>query len=460
MPQRKPSRLFAMIVTFVAPGLLILGGLMIAGALKPLPALVGAAVLSLLGSVIAWRHASGLDRMRQRIDGLAASGEDTNLDAPTLPELSLAVGRLARAWHEIQEKSEAKSAAADRILEALPDPLIVVDNRRQVVRANHAATDSFQTALTGRDLATGVRHPLLLRAVDSALADGISLAEEISLPAPMERSYSALVEPLGEGGEAGAVIVLHDLTPIRMGERMRADFVANVSHELRTPLSSLLGFVETLRGPAHDDADARDSFLGIMHEQAERMTRLIEDLLSLSRIEMDEHLRPQSSVDLRQIIANVETMLTMKARDHGMTIEVDAPGDLAPVPGDPDQITQVLQNLVDNAIKYGRTKTPVEIKVNRPEPDAVAITVVDHGEGIPREHLPRLTERFYRVDAARSRALGGTGLGLAIVKHIVNRHRGTLSIDSTDGEGSRFTVTLPAVAPPDVAGDAETSSAA
>ena len=460
MPQRKPSRLFATILTFVAPGLLILAALLIAGALKPWPALIGAVVLSVLGGVIAWRHASGLDRIRQRIDALAASGKDTNLYAPTLPELSLAVGRLARAWAELQEQSGAKSAAADRIFEALPDPLIVVDNKREVVRANHAATDSFQTALTGRDLASGVRHPLLLRAVDSALADGISLAEEISLPAPMERSYSALVEPLGEGGEAGAVIVLHDLTPVRMGERMRADFVANVSHELRTPLSSLLGFVETLRGPAHDDADARDKFLGIMHEQAERMTRLIEDLLSLSRIEMDEHLRPQSSVDLRQVIANVERTLAMKAQEHGMQIEVDVPQDLAPVPGDTDQITQVLQNLVDNAIKYGRTKTPVEIEVTQPEPDTITVAVIDHGEGIPREHLPRLTERFYRVDAARSRALGGTGLGLAIVKHIVNRHRGTLAIDSTDGEGSRFAVTLPTAAPADAASDAESSTAA
>jgi len=226
---------------------------------------------------------------------------------------------------------------------------------------------------------------------------------------------------------------------------MRADFVANVSHELRTPLSSLLGFVETLRGPARDDAEARDNFLGIMHEQAERMTRLIEDLLSLSRIEMDEHSRPDTPVDMHRVLAKVEDMLTMKARDRHMAIRITAPDAPAAVPGDEDQLTQVFQNLIDNAIKYGGENTPVEIVVDQPDATQVSITVIDHGAGIPREHLPRLTERFYRVDAARSRQLGGTGLGLAIVKHIIARHRGQLDITSAEGEGSSFTVTLPAV---------------
>ena len=191
----------------------------------------------------------------------------------------------------------------------MPEPLIVVDREHQVVRTNHAAEEAFQTRLVGRELATGLRHPQLLNAVNSALNEGQSLAAEITMPGPMNRNYSALVEPLGK---QGALIVLHDLTPVRMGERMRADFVANVSHELRTPLSSLLGFVETLRGPARDDKDAQDKFLTIMHEQAERMSRLIEDLLSLSRIEMDEHTRPRGRVDLRHVLGNVKDMLSIE----------------------------------------------------------------------------------------------------------------------------------------------------
>jgi len=224
---------------------------------------------------------------------------------------------------------------------------------------------------------------------------------------------------------------------------MRADFVANVSHELRTPLSSLLGFVETLRGPARDDKEAQEKFLTIMHEQAERMSRLIEDLLSLSRIEMDEHTRPRGRVDVRHVLGNVKDMLSMKAAARRMRIELQIPEATAPLPGDADQLTQVFQNLIDNALKYGREGTAVEVTVSGPAEGELSVSVSDQGEGIAPEHLPRLTERFYRVDAARSRQLGGTGLGLAIVKHIVNRHRGHLSVESTRGEGSRFTVTLP-----------------
>ena len=275
----------------------------------------------------------------------------------------------------------------------------------------------------------------------SALNEGQSLAAEITMPGPMNRNYSALVEPLGK---QGALIVLHDLTPVRMGERMRADFVANVSHELRTPLSSLLGFVETLRGPARDDKDAQDKFLTIMHEQAERMSRLIEDLLSLSRIEMDEHTRPRGQVDLRHVLGNVKDMLSIKSAARHMRVELDIPDWVRPIPGDADQLTQIFQNLIDNALKYGRENTAVEVSVTRPSERELTVTVTDHGEGIAPQHLPRLTERFYRVDAARSRQLGGTGLGLAIVKHIVNRHRGHLTVDSRLGEGSRFSVTLPA----------------
>lgn len=446
MPYRRPDRLFLAVLTVAAPGILVLAGLVTFGALSPVIALAATAALFALAGIIAWRHVTDLARMRLRVEQLAAGEDDPGYEGTTVGDLSLAIARLGRQWQEEREKLAAERATADYILDALPDPLIVIDKSGMVVRANKAAEEVFETELTGRDLAAGLRHPTLLRAVDSALSEGNSLAEEIAMPPPMNRSYSALVEPLGESADSGALILLHDLTPIRLGERMRADFVANVSHELRTPLASLLGFVETLRGPARDDAEARENFLGIMHEQAERMTRLIEDLLSLSRIEMDEHSRPDTPVDMRRVLDKVKDMLSMKARNRDMTIRITAPDTADAVPGDEDQLTQVFQNLIDNAIKYGGEKTPVEIVVDQPDATKISIAVTDHGAGIPREHLPRLTERFYRVDAARSRQLGGTGLGLAIVKHIIARHRGQLDITSAQGEGSSFTVILPTFA--------------
>jgi two-component system phosphate regulon sensor histidine kinase PhoR len=246
---------------------------------------------------------------------------------------------------------------------------------------------------------------------------------------------------------------------------MRADFVANVSHELRTPLSALLGFTETLRGPARDDAVARDRFLGIMHEQAQRMTRLVRDLLSLSRIEESEHTPPTERVELGRVLGSVVDTALFQAKAKGVTIEVEITAGLPPLIGDADQLAQVFQNLIDNAVKYGKPNGKVRVNARAADtaPPRVAaasgagraaelpvvgwisVAIGDDGDGIPREHLPRLTERFYRVDAARSRQLGGTGLGLAIVKHILNRHRGALAIDSEPGRGSVFSVWLPVI---------------
>ena len=242
----------------------------------------------------------------------------------------------------------------------------------------------------------------------------------------------------------------HDLTALMRAEQMRVDFVANASHELRTPIATLAGFIETLRGPARDDPEARDRFLGIMSEQAERMARLVDDLLSLSRIEQEEHRKPNSAVNLGAILTRVCEGLQLHARAREMEIEID----VAPlsVVGEEDQLIQLFQNLIDNSIKYARagttvrvTATPVSAAQSRlPDDQAgVRIQVEDEGPGIPKRHLPRLTERFYRVDTARSRRMGGTGLGLAIVKHIVSRHRGRLHIESVEGSGTKVTVTLP-----------------
>jgi two-component system, OmpR family, phosphate regulon sensor histidine kinase PhoR len=233
---------------------------------------------------------------------------------------------------------------------------------------------------------------------------------------------------------------------------MRADFVANAGHELKTPLASLVGFIETLLGAARDDAAARERFLGIMRGEAGRMTRLVDDLLSLSRIELNEHVAPTSRVALTPLIEQVADALELRAADRGMRLSLAVPEDLPDVQGDEDELAQVFQNLIDNAIKYGKPQTEITIaaRVAEQRPAAnslVRIAVTDRGDGIPSEHIPRLTERFYRVDTARSRELGGTGLGLAIVKHILKRHRGRLEISSTLGVGSTFTVVLQSAAP-------------
>ena len=233
---------------------------------------------------------------------------------------------------------------------------------------------------------------------------------------------------------------------------MRADFVANVSHELRTPLAALTGFIDTLQGPARDDPAARERFLGIMQAQAWRMARLIDDLLSLSRIELRAHQRPETAIDVVPIVRQVIDGLQTLARDRDVAIEVDAPAEPLVVRGDRDELLRLFENLIENGLKYGASGKRLEIALARTErPDGrpeLRASVRDHGPGIAAEHLPRLTERFYRVDVGESRAQGGTGLGLALVKHILNRHQGTLAIDSKAGEGATFTVRLPLVQSP------------
>ena len=315
-------------------------------------------------------------------------------------------------------------------------------------RANSAARAAF-----GADMPAVLRHPDLRAAIDRAFVSGMTQTAEVTLPVPVPREVRAAVvpmdPPIADGGRA--VVVLSDRTRERAVERMRADFVANVSHELRTPLASLIGFIETLRGPAADDPPAQQRFLGIMGEQAARMNRLIDDLLSLSRIELIEHQPPSDTVELHELVTRLVAGFEPRLKEQSITLDLRLPSDLPAVIGDADQLTQVLQNLLDNAVKYGRKGGTVRLDVaaaSSGRPGAV-VTVADQGGGIPREHLPRLTERFYRVDTSRSRAAGGTGLGLAIVKHIVNRHRGQLSIESEEGIGTTVSVWLPqAVARP------------
>ena len=422
-----------------------------------------AAILGYCGVVLLFRPLiSGLLAIQaavQRMNDDETAMPEVETLSPTARELWLTVARWARSTRAQLQQRAIELAAARAVETALPEPLLLLDPNRRIVRANDAAVQLLGDRLADRDLAGALRHPAVLTATDAVLrGEGLRVVE-FEIASPIERHLSARLAPLSPptAGGAAAVLVLHDLTDIKRSERLRADFVANASHELRTPLASLVGFIETLRGPAREDTAARERFLTIMGEQAGRMTRLVEDLLSLSRIEMNEHRAPTSAVDVGNVLRTVADTLEQRAAARQMRFDFKLPAELAPVLGDADELAQVFQNLFDNAIKYGAAGTAIEVSgftssralpAGRPGPRnaAVAIAVRDHGPGIPRDFLPRLTERFYRVDPARSRELGGTGLGLAIVKHIVSHHRGALDIDSELGRGSVFTVHLPVAA--------------
>jgi two-component system, OmpR family, phosphate regulon sensor histidine kinase PhoR len=338
------------------------------------------------------------------------------------------------------------------VVDAVPEPAVMLDHSGYVIHANRLAEDLFGSRRRGGHVASMSRDPELLEAVDRALASGAACSVELHERVPVERRLLATVAPLEQtrssAGGPTLLLSFRDLSEQDRLARMRADFVANASHELRTPLASLRGFVETLQGAAKDDAQARERFLKVMSEQAERMTRLVDDLLSLSRVEMREHLHPAERVNLNEAVAHVIQSLQPIAGQTGTTIEfhgLDAP---AIIRGDSDEIVQVFQNLVQNAVKYGKAGGRIDVTITRAAPGngrpaRFIVSVKDDGPGIAPQHLPRLTERFYRVSVAASREKGGTGLGLAIVKHILNRHRGELDISSRVGQGSTFSVILP-----------------
>jgi two-component system phosphate regulon sensor histidine kinase PhoR len=453
------ARIFLGSLVLTLPAALVLGALAWTEALSAGTAALATLAIYLGVALLSGPLFSGLAQVKAALEALA-QGATTRPDivtlSPTARELGRDVGRFARALRETVAESAEARASAESVLSALPEPLLLIDAERRILSANPSALDLLGPRLPGRDLGAALRVPAVLEATDAVLAGGAGRTVEVDLPGSVDRHLSAQVGPLRPPTPAGAaaVLTLTDITGTKRSERMRQDFVANASHELRTPLATLLGFIETLRGPARDDNAARDRFLSIMADQASRMARLVDDLLSLSRIELNEHLAPKQRVDLRRVLIAVADGLEQRAAKRQMRIEVALPESLPDVVGDPDELAQVFQNLIDNAIKYGRSGTAVAV-TGGASPRRLAgalaaqVAIRDHGEGILTEHIPRLTERFYRVDPARSRELGGTGLGLAIVKHIVNHHRGLLEIESELGEGSVFKVHLP------VAGGAE-----
>ena len=339
-----------------------------------------------------------------------------------------------------------RDPSIEKVLAGIPDPVVALDPNGEVVALNARAAAIAPALRRGEPVSRGIRDPDVLDAVRRTVASGVVQRVEFTVRGPVERWYEAIATPLALVANpppvALVIMTFHDLTPLRRVEEMRADFVANASHELRTPLASLSGFIETLQGSAREDPVARERFLGIMQAQATRMARLIDDLLSLSRIELNVHLRPDKEVDLGVIIRQVADGLQTLARDRDVEVHVSAPAERLLVNGDRDELLRVFENLVENALKYAASGKRVDMSLTTSEGEA-RVAVRDHGPGIAPEHLPRLTERFYRVDVTDSRAQGGTGLGLALVKHILNRHGGRLTIESTFGQGATFTAYLP-----------------
>jgi two-component system phosphate regulon sensor histidine kinase PhoR len=398
-------------------------------------AAVALLILLLFLARISWIEAAGALAL---VLATAAIGRSTRRPASSSPPLPAS----SRVPFAVDPQLGA-------VIGALPGPALLVNRRGTILVGNEAVVATLGPVRRGEPISFTVRAPEVIEALRAAI-DGMPRRVQFTERVPIERAFEANVVPIffehAERQEKpdAFLITFDDLTPQHRLDRMRADFVANASHELRTPLASLSGFVETLQGSARDDAAAQERFLGIMVEQARRMSRLIDDLLSLSRVELNEHLHPQNEVDLIPIIGHVCDTLSPLARERGVELSVDKTVSELPVLGERDELIRLFENLVENALKYGASGKRVEVTVGSDEQNGEAvITVRDFGPGIAPQHLPRLTERFYRVDVETSRAEGGTGLGLAIVKHIVARHRGRLAIESEVGAGAVFSVRIP-----------------
>jgi two-component system phosphate regulon sensor histidine kinase PhoR len=328
------------------------------------------------------------------------------------------------------------------IVNALPHPAFIMDFDYKIQCANSAAEILFDAQLTGIDFVRILRQPKAIECLRKSVKTGKLKTCNLVLHLQTPRTYKASAASLQKTGNESILFTLIDVSAEIDAEKSRSTFVANVSHELRSPLTSLMGIVETLQGPAREDVKARDNFLNLMHGETQRMSRLVGDLLSLSKLEAKEHLPPKGEVDIPRLIRRIIAVLSESKPDYKNRVVLTVPDNLPHITGDRDELTEVFQNLIENALKYSEPKTSVEISVIQNE-NTLAITIQDQGEGIAAKHLPRLTERFYRVDKGRSRESGGTGLGLAITKHILNRHRGRLSIESEIGVGSVVSVTLP-----------------
>lgn len=441
------------------PPLIVLSIYVVLGILS-LPQMLYAYIVILLATTIfVYPFLANLAMLTGYVDQLA---QDKRVQAPKLKylsapfDLSHALENLQKSWEIKKQQMESIITEREILVDTLPDILIMINDNKQIVRTNRAARAIFGQNLAQKSLREVIDNDTLIDAVNSVIHDLKGREIEFRTEEPVLRDFLAVIErfPVPSAGGISTVITMNDITELKSVEQMRADFVANASHEIRTPLASIKGFIETLMGPAKDDEAARVEFLGIMLEQADRMQQLINDLLSLSKIEMNANSIPTDSVDLAKVVRKQTQHFQRPSDDKKMRIMLDLHDNLPSIKGDSNELAQVVHNLIGNAIKYGSANSDIQIRARvttdlpsdirmRNQARMVMLSVRDQGEGIPKQHLPRLMERFYRVDSARTRQVGGTGLGLAIVKGIITRHRGAITVDSIVGEGTTFSVYLP-----------------
>ncbi len=461
--QSKPvipfSTLLKTIMVVSSPSLLVLSLFAILDELDFSYFVYGYMAIMVISVIFVVPFLSNISALTHYVNDLA---QDKRMRAPDLSflsnvgELSGALSRLQRSWENKRQEMETVITEREILVDTLPDILIMTNDEKVIVRTNRAARNIFGQNLAHRPLRDIIPNEKLMNAIRTVIEDLRGQEVEFHIEEPYPLDFQAIIErfPIPSEGGISIVITLTDITQQKRIQRMRADFVANASHEIRTPLASIIGFIETLRGPAKDDPNAREEFLKVMADQAERMSKLVNDLLSLSKIEMNAHTTPMAKVDLLRIIRSEKQHFEWACQQKNVTIRLKLTDTLPPTRGDDEELAQVVRNLIGNAIKYTNPDTEVVLtaKLTSSLPDdpsfrnlsrAICFSVQDHGEGIAREHIPRLTERFYRVDTARTRKVGGTGLGLAITKHVLNRHHGMLTIDSEVGEGSTFSVYLP-----------------
>lgn len=427
-------------------------------------ALYGAGAVFFISILFVHPYVTDLIALTHYVEKLAL---DRKAKMPTLSfisnidVLSSAVQHLHTSWEGKKKQLEEIVTESELVFNTLPDSIIMVDKKQNIIRANNAALKKQGNKIIGQKIVKTIKDPLFIKDLERIIEgkkQHLNIDVSKSDKQRGEAHYVVSIEqfPVVSRNGIAAIIVMHDVTEAKRNEAMFADFVANASHEIRTPLTSIVGFIETLQTSAKDDPKAQEQFLGIMSEQAERMTNLVNDLLSLSKIERNADMQPTKAVNIKDIISNVEKQINWAAEEKNITIKKKGGRKkLPPVRGDSSELIQVVYNIVSNAIKYSPNESKITIEINeteqipehlrllRGQEKAISVSVEDHGEGVDPKHIPRLTERFYRVDTARTRAEGGTGLGLAIVKHILNRHRGGIHIESTQGKGSVFTIYLP-----------------
>jgi two-component system phosphate regulon sensor histidine kinase PhoR len=458
-PEVSFSALLKSVLVVSSPALVVLGLYAAIGFLGLSHMLMAYGIVVITSGMIAYPFLSNVAALTHYVRELA---QDKRVDAPdlsfigTASALSSALTALQKSWDIKKKQMETIITEREILVDTLPDILIMINDEKKIVRTNRAARAIFGQNLAQKLLFDIIPNPTLKDAVSAVIQDLRGREIEFRTEEPVVRDFLAIIErfPVPSAGGISTVITMNDITELKSVEQMRADFVANASHEIRTPLASIKGFVETLMGPARDDRDAHDQFLPIMLEQAERMQQLINDLLSLSKIEMNAHAVPTDPVDVAAIVRKQAEHLKHLASSKNIRMNQQIQENLPKVKGEANELAQIVHNLISNAIKYGYSdsEVTVTVKVTSELPQdlnmrnlsrVVMVSVKDQGEGIPKQHLPRLMERFYRVDSARSREVGGTGLGLAIVKGIVVRHRGAITIESNVGEGSLFSVYLP-----------------